>query len=109
MKKFKQLFSSLNHSRFRTQRLPELGAQSHFLRDHHGQGFQWRHAVKELVNLKCSHQALVHTQMRGQLGNVLAFQKNLSRGGIENASHQIDQGGFASAIGANQGVPCALV
>ena len=74
------------------------------LRDHHGQSFERRQGVKQLVDLERAHHAAFDPQVRCQVGDVLPFQHDTAFGRFQHASEQIDQRGFARAVGADQRV-----
>ena len=108
VKLVQQGLAALHHLRVFTQGLPPTLPQAQVLRHRHGQSFQRRERVKQLVDLKGAHHATSYALVRGQTRDVLTFQNDLPLTGLQHSGEQIDEGGFARAVGANQGMARAL-
>ena len=103
-----QLFTALRHLLAVPERRPPAAPQARALRDHQRQGLQGGHAVKQLVDLEGAHHAAANTLIGRQRADVLAFQHDATGAWLQHAGEQVDEGGFAGAIGPDQRVACAL-
>ena len=108
MKLLQQLFTTLRDFFIGSQRLPPLPAQATVLRHGKRQGFQRRHGIKQLVDLEGAHHATLDAFMRCQAADVSPFQRDAAAGRLQHTGEQIDQRGFARAIGPDEGVAGAL-
>src|SRR5258708_6152728 len=56
-----------------------------------------------------ARQSAQHAAVRGQIGDVVSFQQDAAAVGPEHASQQVDDGGLAGAVRADQSVAGALL
>src|SRR2546430_726093 len=56
----------------------------------------------ELVDLKGARQAALHPRMHGQIRDIVAFEQDTAGIGFEYTGQEIDHGGLAGAVGADQ-------
>ena len=99
---FQQLTATLSNPCFGTQALPPAAAQPPVLRHHQRQCLQRRHGVEQLVDLEGAHHAPAHPLVGCDVGDVFAVQHNAPFRRLQHAGEQVDECGFARAIGANE-------
>ena len=87
---------------------PPVAAAAEPLGDRKPDGLDRRQIGIELVDLEGARQAAQHAAMHGQVGDVVAFQQDLPRVRPEHTGQQVDHGGLAGAVRADQGVTRAL-
>ena len=97
-----KLLAPLGHVSAVAQGWPPLPALPQVLRQGHGQSVQRGEAFKLLVDLKCAHQATAHPLVWRQVADVFTQQANAAFGGRKHAGQQIDERGFARAIGTDE-------
>src|SRR6185369_12162062 len=109
VKLFKQLVATLGHGAPGSEWLPPFGSHPLLQRDGQRKGFQRREAVEQLVDLESANQAAAHPLMRRKVRDVVALQRDLPFGRVEDTGKQVHQRGLAGAVGPDQRMARALL
>ena len=88
---------------------PPVAAAAEPFRYRKPDGLERRQIGIELVDLEGARQPAQHAGMHRHIGDVVAFQQDAAAIGLEHAGQQIDDGGLAGAVRADQGVAGALL
>ena len=81
---------------------PPVAPAAHALRYGKAEGLERRHGREELVDLEGAGETALDPQFRPQARDVLALQQDLPGGRREHAGEQVDEGGLAGAVRADQ-------
>ena len=87
---------------------PPVAAAAETFRHREPDGLERRQIGVELVDLEGARQAAQHPRMHRQIGDVAAFEQDAPGIGLEHAGQQVDDGGLAGAVRADQRVAGAL-
>ena len=101
---FEQRHGLVTHRLQIARGLPHPFGHSQTLRHAQCDVVEHRHLFEQGVDLKGAAQAPANPLGLGQGGDILSDNQHLAGGGAEPAREQIDKSGFASAIGADQGM-----
>src|ERR1700723_3036635 len=88
---------------------PPVGAAAEPLRDRKADGLDRRQIRIELVDLEGARQAAQNAAMHRQIGDVVTFKQNAPGIGLEHAGQEVNHGGLAGAVGADQRMAGALL
>ena len=88
---------------------PPVAAAAEPFRDRKPDGLERRQIGIELVDLEGARQAAQHAGMHRQIRDVVALKQDPPGIGLQHAGQQIDDGGLAGAVRADQRVAGALL
>src|SRR5207237_1006896 len=80
------------------------GADPLALEDREQHGFDHAQAGKELVDLEGAREPAIHARMLGEARDPLALEEDFPRRRRERAGEDVDEGGLAGAVGADERV-----
>ena len=88
---------------------PPVAAAAEPFRHRKPDGLERRQIGIELVDLEGARQPAQHPRVHRQIGDVVAFEQDAAAIGLEHAGQQVDDGGLAGAVRADQRVARALL
>ncbi|MCY1434300.1 hypothetical protein D9M71_503580 [compost metagenome] len=106
---FQQLHGALVEPVEAAGRLPEVERGAQRTLQGHAHVLQHAHVAEHGGYLERAHQALAGDLVGRQRADGLALVQHFAAGGRQEAGQQIEEGGFAGAIGADQGMDMPLL
>ena len=103
-KTFENFDDLVGHRGFAADDPPPLGAGAHAFGNRLTDRFQRREIREQLIDLEGPRHAKPDALMRRKRGNVLAVENDAAVGRLEDAGEEVDHGGLAGAVRADQRV-----